>query len=162
MIATKKVAYLAPNESEQLPTPAGFFSVKLDADQTDGAYAILVSTVPSQAGPPPLHSHPFGESFWVLRGTFEFSAVTANGLETLVLHDGGLLHVPSNVPHTFKNVGEETGELLVIASPVLVDFLREIAALGPFKGPEDMVRAAPVMRKYQVVPVNSTDERRVS
>lgn len=144
LIATRPVTRVRPNEGAPLATPAGTFSVKLEAEETNGADAVAVASVP-----PPLHWHPFGETFWVLTGTFEFSTVGEYGVETAELGSGALFHVPPDAPHTFKNVGATTGTLLVIASPVLVEFLREIAAMATPEGPPDLAKVAPIMQKYQ-------------
>lgn len=160
MIATNRFSYLAPADSPELPTPAGLIDIKLEADWTDGAYALMVATVQPEGGPLPLHAHPFGETFWVLDGAFQFSTVTARGLEHPVLHAGEMVHVPSDVPHTFRNIGEAPARLLVVASPTLISFVREITTLAPFNGPLDMEKAGPITRKYGVVLVDPAGLRR--
>src|SRR5262245_30281846 len=101
MIATRQVRQIAPNQGTLLATTAGDYSVKIEAEETEGAYAVMVATITAGGGPPPLHAHPFGESFYVLGGTFEFSTLGEHGLETLRPAAGGVVNVPAGAPHTF-------------------------------------------------------------
>ena len=65
-------------------------------------------------GGPPMHVHAHEEeSFYVLRGNF---ALTIGG-KPFTASAGDFVHIPRGVPHTFKNIGEETGKLLVVATP---------------------------------------------
>jgi quercetin dioxygenase-like cupin family protein len=138
---------------------AGLFSVITEAEQVDGRYTVLVGSIPPQGGPPPMHKHPFGESFYVLDGSFEFGTIGEQGVEIIRPKAGSIVNVPGNVPHTFRNVGTSVGTLLVVAEPTLVAFLREIAEFKTPEGQPDFARAAPVLEKYQMVFVESPNVR---
>lgn len=100
--------------------------VLVSPEQTQNKYAIIEDIVPPLAGPPP-HTHPDEEVFYVLEGEFDF-----------ILHDidnpmraqaGSVIHVPSMALHTFKNVGNKPGKLLVILAPGnLIDYFRGIGS----------------------------------
>ena len=62
------------------------------------------------AGPPP-HSHPWDESFYVTKGTVQF---TCNG-QTSNCHEGTLVNVPAGTAHAFS-FGEGGGEMLEITT----------------------------------------------
>ena len=63
------------------------------------------------AGPPP-HSHPWGESFYVTKGTVNF---TCEGVTTTCM-PGTFVHVPGGTVHGFS-FGAEGGEMLEITPP---------------------------------------------
>src|SRR3954462_11123346 len=105
MIATRSIKYAETAGGEPLLTLAGLFSVKVGAEDTEGAHSVLVGSVPPQGGPPPMHKHPFGETFYVLDGSFEFGTIGENGVETFRPKSGATIHVPGDVPHTFRNIG---------------------------------------------------------
>ncbi|MFA6277769.1 MAG: cupin domain-containing protein [Pedobacter sp.] len=89
---------------------------------TNNKYAVWEETVPPSAGPPP-HSHTDEEVFYVLEGEFEFML---NG-SLIPAVPGSVIHVPSNNVHNYRNTGQKTGKLLVMAMPgLLVDYFRAI------------------------------------
>ena len=92
--------------------------------ETQNEYAVFEESVPPLGGPPP-HMHPDEEIFYVISGEFEFILNDIqNPFKALA---GSVVHVPSNALHTFKNVGENAGKLLVILSPgKLLDYFRVI------------------------------------
>ena len=101
---------------------------KLKAAQTNNTYAVGEIRVPPQAGPP-LHKHEPQETFYILEGAFEFTTDT----DTLIAQKGDLIHVPSNVPHTFKNISEQEGRILGFLSPVGMEQFFERVGV-PYKG----------------------------
>lgn len=86
---------------------------KVLPEQTGGAYALLEQLVPPGHGPPRhVHRHET-EVFYVLGGTFEFTL----GDETVLAPAGTTAVGPRDIPHTFRNVGPETGKLLLAVIP---------------------------------------------
>jgi quercetin dioxygenase-like cupin family protein len=150
LIATRTVTHIAPAEGFPAMTPAGTVLLKVDGEATNGAYAVILAPVAPQAGTPGLHTHPFGESFYVLNGDFEFRTIGERGVETLRPAPGSLVHVPGNVPHTFKNAGATTGTLLVIGEPVLVEFFKALDSVMTPGAPPDFTKVGPVLAKYGV------------
>lgn len=82
-------------------------------DEVGEAYAILEQVIPPGKGPP-LHVHRHEtEIFYVVEGTFEFRV----GDQTLAVGPGSNLVGPRDIPHTFRNVGDAPGKLLLTIVP---------------------------------------------
>jgi len=91
-----------------------------------GSYEIFRQAGPEGAGPP-LHSHPWDESFYVMSGTVIFDVDGDCGVAAA----GTLVHVPAGVPHHFQ-FGAGGGEMLSMtslgeASELFVDLDRGIS-----------------------------------
>ena len=69
----------------------------LAANSATGACEITLQEGEEGVGPPP-HSHAWGESFFVMRGTVEFSC---DG-KTIAAQAGSLMHVPASTVHAFR------------------------------------------------------------
>ncbi len=106
--------YVGPDEGRTVRMPEGYvLSRKVSSEQTGGAYSLFGATV-GPKGSSQLHiQHREDECFWVLEGRFEF-VIEGSKLEAGV---GSLLYVPKGSSHTFKNVGQSTGKLLVSQTP---------------------------------------------
>jgi len=85
---------------------------KVEAQHTGGAFSLIEGTIRPQGGPP-LHRHPQQETFYILEGEFTFFRQNGPFQATV----GSVIHVPSGVPHTFKNVGATPGKFLVLIQP---------------------------------------------
>ncbi|MEV7779629.1 cupin domain-containing protein [Kitasatospora sp. NPDC088351] len=85
----------------------------LRKEDTGGLYSFYqISTQPGSG--PPLHVHETAdEAFFVNKGTYEFEV----GGVTERIGEGTVIFGPRAVPHRFLNVGDEPGQLLVIATP---------------------------------------------
>lgn len=70
------------------------------------SYEITLQSGNEGAGPP-LHSHHWDESFYVLAGTIEFTC----GDKTELCEAGTLVHVPAGTVHSFQ-YGVNGGEML--------------------------------------------------
>ena len=69
----------------------------LAANTATGAYEVTLQEGDEGVGPPP-HSHPWDESFFVMRGTVEFSCAG----KTVTAQAGSLVHVPAGTVHAFR------------------------------------------------------------
>src|SRR5690242_15765455 len=79
--------------------------LKLDGNDTGGAYAIFEGIVKPNWGPP-LHRHTReDESFYVLEGDFLFEV---DG-QRFPVGPGTVVYAPKGTAHTFQNVGTKTG-----------------------------------------------------
>jgi mannose-6-phosphate isomerase-like protein (cupin superfamily) len=80
---------------------------------TGEALSVTELTAFPQNGPPP-HIHVGeDESFWVLDG--EFSVLL--GERTLRAGPGAFVHVPKGTLHTYKNIGNTPGRMIVLLTP---------------------------------------------
>lgn len=114
----------AQSKNEQLLVLTDVIKVLVSNVETNNTYAIFEETVPPLGGPPP-HSHPDEEIFYVLQGEFEFIKNDLNNPFRAL--PGSVVHVSSNEIHTFKNVGDSPGKMIVMLAPgKLLDYFRAI------------------------------------
>ena len=93
--------------------PTGQLSVKVSGTDTGGAFAVFeVPTVPF-AGPPLHLHHTENEWFYVLGVEHDFQV----GDKIYQLAPGGSIFAPRMVPHTWQNVGDSPGRMLVFVQP---------------------------------------------
>jgi len=113
-----------------LPT-RGHGTVKLGTAGSAGTLTVLEIVLQSGEGPG-LHVHSREHELWyVLEGKFRFLL----GDSLVEEPTGGLAFGPRGTPHTFQNIGAETGRLLVITGPSgLEEFFLEYdrRATGPY------------------------------
>jgi quercetin dioxygenase-like cupin family protein len=75
---------------------------------------------------PPLHTHDWAESFYILDGEFEFQTLIDGKLETIVGHPGATVYLPRGVPHAFKNSADRISTMLTTHAPAgLESFFEE-------------------------------------
>ena len=73
---------------------------KILSKDTNGAYSVIVTETPPQAGPPP-HIHENEEElFYVLKGNYLFFC----GDKKIQAPEGSLVKLPKGIPHHFKNI----------------------------------------------------------
>jgi mannose-6-phosphate isomerase-like protein (cupin superfamily) len=116
-----------PGVGPVLETPTDdLITVKADTRGTNGSLTILELVVAPQSGPA-LHIHVReDEVWWVLEGDFRFKA----GDTMLRTSTGGMVFGPRGVPHSFQNIGDTPGRLLIVTSPSGVErFFEQFAAL---------------------------------
>ena len=118
--------------------------VLVSGDVTGGLSTTLTQVSPPGGGPPP-HAHRYeDETFFVLRGDYEF---LQNG-EWVRRSAGGTWHASRGTVHTFRNVGDTTGKMLVFVAPSGMDkYLEEISALSM---PEDAARLIVISEQYGI------------
>ncbi len=118
-----------PGEGTVLETPTGdMLTIKAGTGQTGASLTVMDFQFSPKNGPA-LHTHLRDDELWyVLEGEFRFRA----GDAWFRVPAGGMAFGPRGVPHTFQNVGETTGRMLVITTPSgLERFFEEFAALLP-------------------------------
>lgn len=105
---------LGPDEGLRLGSGPGRDCIfKLTGEQTGGAFDYFVVEIPSGNGPP-LHLHRIqDETFHVLTGRYKVQL----GEEIFYLDEGDFAFLPKNIPHAFKNIGDEPGRVIVVYSP---------------------------------------------
>ena len=122
--------------------------VKIGGEATGNKYSVFELTVPAGVGAG-LHIDKDWDEFWhVMKGTFAFNL---NG-KTLQLSEGGFAHGPKGVPHSFKNVGETTGQLVMFTTPSgLEKFFRSIHKAS-FPNGIDKETFVKIMRDHHIEP----------
>lgn len=81
--------------------------------ETGGAFFMAEVSVAPGGGPPPhVHSRE-EETFYLLQGSLALRV----GGKVLNASAGDFIYIPRGTLHSFKNVGEETAKMLVVATP---------------------------------------------
>jgi len=107
-------------------------TVLASGEATEG-YEIFLQRGPEGSGPPP-HSHPWDESFFVIKGEIAFGI----GAESTTASPGTLVHLPAGTVHWFR-FGRGGAEMLSMtsrlgASKMFTDLAREVAPVNPDVG----------------------------
>src|SRR6516165_4249611 len=111
MISTMTGRVLAPDGGLRLQSgPGRDLIFKLTGEETGGAMDYFVVEVAPHGGPPLHVHHSQLETIHVLKGRFKVRI----GEEDFHLDEGGFAYLPSQVPHTFLNLTDETGEVIVV------------------------------------------------
>jgi quercetin dioxygenase-like cupin family protein len=95
--------------------------VLLHGDETDGRISVTESAMSAGAEGPPLHTHVFGETFYVLDGELTFQL----GDALKVAKRGEVVFAPGGIPHTLANRARAPARFLIICAPA--GFERELA-----------------------------------
>jgi quercetin dioxygenase-like cupin family protein len=117
-----------------------FMRIKLDAEQTDGRFALIEGVAPRGASPP-LHSHPQDETFYLLDGELIAWVLGEDDLAAADREDppswvarraqrcgpGAVVFAPAGVPHTFR-VESDSARMLVLSTPAGIE--QYMRALG--------------------------------
>lgn len=95
-----------------------------------GGYEVFLQRGPEGSGPPP-HTHPWDESFFVIKGVVDFGI----GAESTTALAGTLVHLPAGTTHWFR-FGKGGGEMLSMtsklgASALFADMAREVDPVRP-------------------------------
>jgi quercetin dioxygenase-like cupin family protein len=98
-----------------------------------GSYEIFLQIGPENSGPPP-HSHPWDESFYVIKGEIAFGIDKSE----MTAVPGTLVHLPAGTTHWFR-FGKGGGEMISMtsreaASRMFTDIAREISPENPDLG----------------------------
>lgn len=151
---------LGPDEGRAQSVLGDVVTFKITAAESDNAYFMVeIVSVPG-GGPAFLHTHLPQETFWILEGEYEVYGRDENGEKYAIAAPvGATVHVPGNVPHGFRNVGDTMGKVLAIYAPIShqPEFFMEIgvpmeSSLDPM--PVDQMpspeRLAEVLAKYEM------------
>jgi quercetin dioxygenase-like cupin family protein len=124
-----RIFTVGPDDGEALFVLGDVVTFKINGEDADHAYFLTeIRSLPG-GGPAFLHTHVPQETFWIIEGQYEVYGQDENGDKyALKATPGTTVHVPGNVPHGFKNVGESSGKLLALYAPVAhqTEFFREI------------------------------------
>lgn len=136
-------------------------TVKVTAQETDGAYFIVEVESQPGGGPSFLHTHEPQETFYVLDGVFEIYGQDESGQKyALRANVGDTIQVPGHTPHGFKNVGDKPGRMMLIYEPAepMLNFFQEIGIPMPDRHSPPDASALPdteqilaICRKYMTL-----------
>lgn len=119
----EKGIFLNDREGNSFWVLGDLYTFKVTGKQTNGAFTVVDQIIQPQGGPPPHIHHREDEAFYVLDGKFSLLC----GDKEFVFESGGFVYVPKGTLHTFKNISEQPGRLLVTITPAgLEDFFYAI------------------------------------
>jgi len=135
-------------QEETLSVAGNTITVKIAGEQTDNAYSVFELSVPPNVGAG-LHIDKDWDEWWhVMEGTFAF---TLNG-KLIELNAGSFAYGPKGIPHSFKNVGEATGKLVMVTMPSgLEKFFRTVHRASLHERP-DKETFVNLMRSHHIEP----------
>src|SRR5690242_14059274 len=117
--------------ADQAPAPlevVGEEITVLAPGSRTGSYEIFLQQGPEGSGPPP-HSHPWDESFFVIKGELAFGV----DAESMTVSAGTLVHLPAGTVHWFR-FGKDAEMLSMTsrlgASQMFTDLAREVAPVN--------------------------------
>ena len=103
----------APRYGGQQGREADITELLATAKQTGGGLGIFRQTIAPKSGPP-THLHAMEAEFcYVVSGQFNFKL----GERVMSAPTGAFIFIPRGTPHTFQNIGTETGMLLFGVTP---------------------------------------------
>ena len=130
-MTAKPFIVVPENYAPALDVVGEHITVLAPGEATEG-YEIFLQRGPEGSGPPP-HSHPWDESFYVVKGQIDFGI----GGDSKTASPGTLVHLPAGTVHWFRfGAG---GEMISItsrlgASRMFADLAREIGPVNPDVG----------------------------
>jgi AcrR family transcriptional regulator/quercetin dioxygenase-like cupin family protein len=102
-----------------------YVTVKVRGAEVGDEYCMFEASTTPGFGPP-LHTHEWAESFYVLEGQFEFQRVAGDRIETITGGPGTTVVVPPGVPHAFRNGLATMSKMLIVHVPAgLESFFEE-------------------------------------
>ena len=144
----KTIANVAYEQEKTLSVSGNTITVKIGGDRTSDTYSVFELSVPPNVGAG-MHIDKDWDEFWhVMEGTFVF---TLNG-KKIELSSGGFAHGPKGIAHSFKNVGEATGKLVMVTMPSgLEKFFKSIDEAS-LHGSPDKETFVNIMRAHHIEP----------
>lgn len=105
---------ISPHTPKHLLVAGELVTIRLPREQTGGRLSVVEVRTPPGGGVPFLHAHPGAETFLILEGDFEIYGQTNGQKVTHPAPAGAVIHVPSQAPHGYANVGEGRGRMMLV------------------------------------------------
>ena len=122
-MTTPKEILLHGGEGSSYWVLGDLYTFKATGRMTGGAFCLMEQEIQPQGGPPPHIHHAEEEAFYVLEGRFSFLC----GDREQILEEGAFAYIPKGSLHTFQNIANTKGRLLVSITPEgFEDFFFEI------------------------------------
>jgi quercetin dioxygenase-like cupin family protein len=131
---------VAPEQAELIRSPVGGdLTFLIRAEQSNGTLLALQTTAPSGEGPP-LHTHTREEeTIYVVSGDFRWQV----GDEVSAAPPGSFAFIPRGVAHTWQNIGDGPGSILVTFMPAGMEgFFERLSWMEKFDSEEFRAAAA--------------------
>jgi len=125
----KSIFSVSPRQGRVLFVLGDVVTLRLSGAETGGAFSMVESISAPGGGAAFLHAHDQQETFCIQEGDFELYGQDENGDKyTIPASSGATVHVPGNVAHGFRNVGDTPGRILTVFEPAggMIDFFEEL------------------------------------
>jgi mannose-6-phosphate isomerase-like protein (cupin superfamily) len=147
----KKMIHVPAGLGATFPMGRGTNTVKLTSADTDGAMTLIEGLLPAGAASVPLHTHPESETFCLIEGEAAFTGIVEDGLSTLVVRPGDVVHVPPRAPHRFAITSATPARGIVIAQPGGIEhYMAELSAARRPDGSADTAVLQAIAARYGV------------
>lgn len=141
---------LAPDEGTLFTARGARLLFKAIGADTGNAFSLMDRVLPPGGRPPPAHVHPdCVEAFFVLEGTLD---LVLAGERSAVGKDGFVL-IPGGVAHTFVNAGIAPVRVLILHSPALDGYFRDLHVLWAGGSTPAQSEERELMRRHGLIPV---------
>jgi mannose-6-phosphate isomerase-like protein (cupin superfamily) len=149
------VTHLRPGDGRSLRVLGEVLTYKITSERTGGAYSLFEVVSEPGGGPPPHVQHREDETFYVLEGEYEF--LDDDG-RIIRVGKGSLVYVPKGTLHTYKNIDDKPGRMLVSQTPggLHERFFEEIGELATdecrlvSEGSVDIKKIAVIAAEYGI------------
>jgi quercetin dioxygenase-like cupin family protein len=131
---------VAPEQTELIRSPVGGdLTFLVRGEQSNGTLLVLQTTAPPGEGPP-LHIHTREEeTIYVVSGDFRWQVAD----EVSAAPPGSFAFIPRGVAHTWQNIGDEPGSILVTFMPAGMEaFFKRLSRMEEFDAEEFRSAAA--------------------
>lgn len=108
-----RLLVVEPDGGEPLWVAGHRITIKATAQDTGGAFGLVESRAPADAGPPLHVHHGVDESVWIVKGQVRWRC----GDRDFTVGPGSFVLLPRGVPHTFQVVGDEEAVMLGLLTP---------------------------------------------
>jgi len=113
----------SPEQGELLSVMGIDITVKLSGEDTANAYSVVELNIPPGNGPGMHIDTRWDESWYVIEGTFAF-CLDGEEIEAVA---GNFAYAKKGIAHSFKNIGQAVGKIMMIAVPSGVEnFFRDV------------------------------------
>jgi len=113
---SRRFRHIKAGEGRSLHVITDIGTFKLTREDTAGAYLLMEWRVPPQAGVA-MHAQAGIETFYIVEGSFSFRGQRSSEHYTLLAERGDVIHVAERVPHSYRNIGNDPGRMLVWMAP---------------------------------------------
>lgn len=145
MKTTLNPTIVQPGAGKELHAFGDTLAVMLGGEETGNQLSVSFGTTPPGGGPPLHVHHREDEIFLVVEGLISYCV---NGIWTEI-KPGGVIYLPRDVPHCYRNVGEIPSRHWVITTPsgFEVFFARCAEEFAKESGP-DMGRILEIINEH--------------
>lgn len=146
-------ALLDPTVHDSFSILGEVITIVLSQTRTGATLTIMEVRSPPGGGMPVLHAHPGAKTFVGLAGTYDIYGETEGEPVTLTACPGTTVHVPSEAPHGYANVGSTPGRMLVLihGENRLEAFVRDVGIPCDAVSPERPAGTAGLGRLRDVI-----------